>query len=240
VRSLAPLTLLLVATSAHAGERFTVLHVAELARLMATTPKPVLYDANVESTRTHVGVIPGAHLVPASGEVARILPEDRNVQLVFYCANKYCTASHQAAEQAIDAGYKKVAVMIDGIYGWRDAKQPLRQVQPLPAALAPAEVLALQKKNEAIVVDVREGEERHEIVDGARWMPMSEVEQATKWAAFVRGLPVDKTIVFYCAVGVRSKRVAELLRAEGLRSAYFQGPDQWKAAGLPLKPGPAR
>lgn len=239
MRTLFALSLLLACGSARADDRFATIHVADLVRLMAATPKPVIYDANVESTRTHVGIIPGAHLVPASGEVQKLLPPEKNAQLVFYCANKYCTASHQAAEKAIDAGYTKVAVLIDGIYGWRDAKQPLRKVHEQPPALQPAEALSLQKKG-ALIVDVREGEERHEIVEGARWMPMSSIEQPAKWAAFVKELPADKTIVFYCAVGVRSKRVAEMLREEGLASAYFQGPDQWKAAGLPLKPGPAR
>jgi len=35
-------------------------------------------------------------------------------------------ASHEAARRATDAGYTDVSVMADGIFGWKDAKQPLQ------------------------------------------------------------------------------------------------------------------
>jgi rhodanese-related sulfurtransferase len=241
VRALAVILALALWSAQAAAERFAILHVADLAaQLAAPGPHPVLYDANVESTRTHVGVIPSAHLLPVDGDVLRYLPGDKTRALVFYCANTYCTASHLAAERALDAGYAKVSVLVDGIYGWRDAKQPVKKIREAPVSMPPAEVLALQNKREAVVVDVREGEERHEIVDGALWIPMSQVNDPAKWAAFVRGLPRDKKVIFYCAMGVRSKRAAEMLREEGFATGYFEGPDQWRAAGLPVKPGPAR
>ncbi len=34
-------------------------------------------------------------------------------------------ASHEAARRAVDAGYKDVSVMADGIWGWREAGQPV-------------------------------------------------------------------------------------------------------------------
>jgi rhodanese-related sulfurtransferase len=207
---------------------------------MLGKPSVAVFDVNVESTRNHVGVVPGAQLLDDTDADLKRMPADKGTTLVFYCANTYCSASEDAAQRALSAGYAHVAVMVDGVYGWRKAGQPLRQIPPAPVALAPAEVLAMQRAHQALVVDVREGEERHEVIEGAAWMPMSDVKDGRKWAAFVRGLPRDKTIVLHCAVGVRSKRVAEMLRAEGLKSAYFAGPDQWRAAGLPVKPGPAR
>jgi rhodanese-related sulfurtransferase len=33
-------------------------------------------------------------------------------------------ASHEAARRAVEAGFTDVAVMADGIAGWRDADQP--------------------------------------------------------------------------------------------------------------------
>jgi rhodanese-related sulfurtransferase len=235
------LMLLIVPRLAAAADRFEVLHVGDLAqRLAAPGARISLWDANVESTRTHVGVIPGSHLLgPGEDPVAR-LPPDKAQPLVFYCANTYCTASHQAAERATDAGYTRVAVMVDGIYGWRDAKQPLRKLQAAPHKLTPGEVSALHKQHKAVIIDVREQEERHEIVPGAQWIPMSEVNDPAKWAAFVKRMPADQTVVFYCARGVRAKRAAELLREEGRASGFFESPDEWQAAGLPISPGPAR
>lgn len=34
-------------------------------------------------------------------------------------------ASHDAARRAVDAGYKDVSVMVDGIWGWRKAGEPV-------------------------------------------------------------------------------------------------------------------
>ncbi len=111
---------------------------------------------------------------------------------------------------------------------------------PPPArAIEPVEVAALQKKGAAVVVDVREADERREVVEGARWAATSRLETDEGWSAFVRELPRDKLVVFYCVAGVRSKQAAEHLRQAGRRAAWFDGPDQWRAAGLPLKAGPA-
>jgi rhodanese-related sulfurtransferase len=36
-------------------------------------------------------------------------------------------ASHEAARRAVEAGYTKVDVMVDGIMGWKAAGQPTEQ-----------------------------------------------------------------------------------------------------------------
>src|ERR1043166_976837 len=106
--------LLLLAAPTQAPQRFRSLHVADLVPLLAAGDSRVfLYDANVESTRLHVGIIPGARLLPTAHDydLAREMPRDKASRLVFYCANVYCTASHQAAERALRAGYTDVSVM---------------------------------------------------------------------------------------------------------------------------------
>lgn len=100
---------------------FGLIHVAELKKLMSdTTHKVALFDANGDSTRKKDGVIPGAVLLSSFNhyDIAKELPADKNTTLVFYCANTRCTASHTAAERAIEAGYTKVDVLTDGIQGW--------------------------------------------------------------------------------------------------------------------------
>lgn len=84
-------------------------------------------DANGETTRKKVGVIPGAVLLSdyetfASSE----LPADKQRPLVFYCANQQCGASHTAAKKALLAGYRDVRVLPAGIMGWRDAGKRLQ------------------------------------------------------------------------------------------------------------------
>jgi rhodanese-related sulfurtransferase len=76
-------------------------------------------DANGDGTRKKMGTLPGAVLLSDS-ETFNVseLPADKSKELVFYCANTHCGASHEAAEKALTAGYTKVKVMPEGIAGW--------------------------------------------------------------------------------------------------------------------------
>lgn len=86
-------------------------------------------DANGEGTRKKMGTLPGAVLLTDS-ETFKVseLPQDKSKQLVFYCANTQCGASHEAAEKAITAGYTNVKVMPDGIAGWVKAGKKTQQI----------------------------------------------------------------------------------------------------------------
>jgi rhodanese-related sulfurtransferase len=74
-------------------------------------------DANGASTRREMGVIPGAVLLTDADSIDK-LPGDKARNLVFYCTNTACGASHHAARKAITAGYTHVNVLPDGIAGW--------------------------------------------------------------------------------------------------------------------------
>jgi rhodanese-related sulfurtransferase len=87
--------------------------------------KAVPVDANGKETRTSQGVIPGAVLLTSSSQYAvSELPADKSSKLVFYCANQKCGASHAAAKRAMENGYTNVAVLPEGIAGWKQAGQP--------------------------------------------------------------------------------------------------------------------
>ena len=94
-----------------------------------TSGKATAVDANGEATRKHMGVVPGAVLLSDS-ETYQVseLPTDKSTPLVFYCANTACSASHQAAEKAVTAGYEHVEVMGDGIAGWVKAGKQTQQI----------------------------------------------------------------------------------------------------------------
>lgn len=103
--------------------------VTELASLQKGK-KATVVDANTKDTREKYGIIPGAVLLTSSSSFsAKELPSDKASKLVFYCANERCTASEAAAQRAIENGYTNVAVLPDGIEGWKRAGQPLGKPQ---------------------------------------------------------------------------------------------------------------
>lgn len=251
---------LIISSMLQASEDFISLHAADLDKKIKSAAKLVVYDANLDSTRKFVGIIKGAHLLSSASDydVQKELPPNKKTHLIFYCANNLCTASHTAAKRALAAGYKNVSVMIDGIYGWKKAGLPLAQWSPpndskvkelsTPSpsdqneirAFLPKEALDLVNKKDAFIVDVREEEERHQIIKDSLWFPMSKVKEENEWLAFRTQLPSRKTIIFHCAAGKRAKKVAALLSQEGVKTGFFEGPDQWEKAGLPLEKGPAK
>jgi len=101
------------------------LSVQELAKLQQAK-KATVYDANSQETRQEMGIIPGAKLLTSAVkyEPAKELPADKGSQVVFYCMNEMCGASHQAAKRATEAGWTNVAVLPAGIKGWKAAGQP--------------------------------------------------------------------------------------------------------------------
>ena len=120
----------------HGPEKFKVIHADDLANLITTSSSHLqVYDANFPDTRERLGVIDGAHLLSSydNYKVAKELPSDKNTQLVFYCYDKRCMASHFAARRAIAAGYKNVSVMSDGIVGWYMLHEPIHQVSEAEA-----------------------------------------------------------------------------------------------------------
>lgn len=74
--------------------------------------------------------LPGALWMSPSNVAFDRLPQDRDVPIVFYCYNRMCGASHQAATSTVERGWKNVARMPAGIVGWKAAGLP---VEP-PAA----------------------------------------------------------------------------------------------------------
>ena len=74
-------------------------------------------------------MVPGAVLLTDSESFALTeLPADKAKELVFYCANTHCGASHHAASKAITAGYTNVKVMPEGIAGWVKAGKKVQNI----------------------------------------------------------------------------------------------------------------
>ncbi|GGY93380.1 rhodanese-like domain-containing protein [Shewanella fodinae] len=70
------------------------------------------------------GYIPGAVFFNVR-DWKKLLPENKNATLVFYCVNRLCTSSVLAARAVMKLGYTDVRQMPDGIYGWRISGRPV-------------------------------------------------------------------------------------------------------------------
>ncbi|WP_028117725.1 rhodanese-like domain-containing protein [Ferrimonas senticii] len=80
-------------------------------------PDVLFYDVNTLELWSE-GFIPNAiHFFVEDWE--RLLPEDKNKLMIFYCANRLCNASELAAYAVMKKGYTNVRQMPDGIFGWR-------------------------------------------------------------------------------------------------------------------------
>lgn len=109
-----------------AADRVREISIDELAsRIASGACTPV--DANGDSLRKKVGVIPGAVLLTDYETYAAAeLPADKAKPLAFYCANEQCGAAQTAAEKAVLAGYSDVRVLPVGVLGWQKSGKTLQ------------------------------------------------------------------------------------------------------------------
>jgi rhodanese-related sulfurtransferase len=118
------------ASSSEAAPRWATVSVDQVAsRLDAHDATLHVYDANGRATYDEHHV-PSATWVHYDSVTADVLPADHASSLVFYCGSEECTASHVAADAAVELGYTDVAVMTAGIAGWVDAGKPVEAGAP--------------------------------------------------------------------------------------------------------------
>ncbi len=99
---------------------FPTITISDLKTAMASQ-KVVLLDAN-GSESWQKGHIPGAIDYSAKkSDLASVLPTDKDVLVVAYCANPQCPAYRAAAQAAKKLGYKNIKHLTAGIMGWKDA-----------------------------------------------------------------------------------------------------------------------
>ncbi len=90
----------------------------EQVRAIATgKTKGVIIDSR-SSYAFKQGHIPKAISLPVDDMTASRLPKDKGTLLVFYCGASACGLSAEAAQKAVQLGYKKVAVYKGGWQGW--------------------------------------------------------------------------------------------------------------------------
>ena len=88
----------------------------------------------------------------------------------------------------------------------------------------------------AVLIDVRSPDEwRSGVAGPAALLPLGDLQgQRRQWAPFLAEHK-DKTLILYCASGMRSGVAAGLLKKEGYRVANLGAFTRWGQAGLPVK-----
>lgn len=113
---------LFIAATAFAGE-YPDISISELKKAIAEKKVTVL-DVN-GSKSYEKGHIPGAIDFRAKkGEIASLLPQDKNALVVAYCGGPTCGAYAAAAKAAKELGYTNVKHLSAGISGWLQAGEP--------------------------------------------------------------------------------------------------------------------
>jgi rhodanese-related sulfurtransferase len=108
-----------------APKTFGQLAVDDVSALVAKGAASV-FDANSRDEWVRRRV-PGAKWVAFNALAERDLPASKDRLLVFYCYNKMCLASHEAARRALELGYTSVFIMPEGIEGWVKAGKPIEK-----------------------------------------------------------------------------------------------------------------
>lgn len=76
-----------------------------------------IFDVNTPEI-WHEGHLPSAVYFNVA-DWQSLLPEDKSATLVFYCTNRMCMASGEAAKMVRELGYTEVFTMPEGINGWK-------------------------------------------------------------------------------------------------------------------------
>lgn len=103
------------------------------------------------------------------------------------------------------------------------------------AATDPKTAYSMVQKNEAVIIDVREENElKAGMIKDAKWFPLSRVMNDKDWKEDFSKLTEGKKIFLHCRSGVRSEKVMNILKQNGIESENIGGYETLKHE-LPIR-----
>ena len=107
---------------------------------------------------------------------------------------------------------------------------------PAVPRVTPAEAAQRVADGKAVLIDVREPDEWTDgVAAPAELLALSDLTGPRQaWKSFLEKNR-DQELILYCRSGGRSGRAAQLLAAEGYRTANAGGFNDWAHAGLPTR-----
>lgn len=123
----------LFAVAAQAGE-YADVTISELKELIAAK-KVTVIDVNGTKSYENKGRVPTAiDYAKHKGNLAQVLPADKNALVVAYCGSPSCGAYKAAAKEAKELGYTNVKHLSAGISGWMAAGEKVEGGKPMAMA----------------------------------------------------------------------------------------------------------
>lgn len=105
--------------------RMDRISVEELAGMIDSGERPVIFDVRSSETRARDGIIPGA-VAAHPDEIEAVLRNyPRDVEVVIYCACPNEATAAVAAQHLKRAGYRKIRPLLGGIEAWAQAGRPV-------------------------------------------------------------------------------------------------------------------
>jgi rhodanese-related sulfurtransferase len=188
----------------------------------------LIVDSRPAARRYDTGHIPGAINIPDTQFdklAAKLLPADKNAEIIFYCQGPTCDLSAKSAFKAEKLGYTNIKVYEGGIPDW--------EARGEPASVSTDFILkAIKEKADIVLVDSRPA--RRVANEGT--IPGAINISDTSFDKEVGKLPQDKTkeIIFFCQgfacdLSDKSAKKAMALGYKKVRT-YAAGYPAWKAA----------
>lgn len=218
-------------------DKFPVVKFMTTEELSREYESSIIVDVRSKIEYDVIRINKAVHLPLATAMFIHSLDELRaktdSQPMVFYCNGHICAKSYEAAEQAMQAGFKNVFVYDAGVYEWVKAhpdKGTLMGKSPVPLdKLISRETLAkkqisydeFQKKAKnpkAVVIDMREPIQRKEIpaIPSLRNIPTDRLAELIK-----SGELKGKELLILDAVGKQTEWIQYYLEMYGYSDYLF-------------------
>lgn len=171
------------------------------------------------------------HIVPAINisnsqfdKMTNLLPQDKSIQLIFYCGGLKCPLSHKSAAKAEALGYTNAKVYAAGYPDWIKNDQ-------VPGISAAYVKSLIDKKSDAVIIDARPARKF-----GKGHVPTAINIPLRQFDAKKAELPADKgtQLIYYCGgykCPLSTKSAAKAIDLGYTKVRLFQGGyPAWKKA----------
>lgn len=209
----------------------TAISLSELEQLVEIGPahgKYRLFDTRPFSQyqEGHIRTAVSAPYADLAAAPEKYLPEEKDLQLIFYCDGSTCDLSASAATLATALGYSHMKVYPDGMPGWKKGN------------FCVATSLDHIRSGNIVLIDLRDPEKVSQgHIPRAVNIPISTLKDAEKEFPEYKGA----LIVFYGAKVADLRNAIETVKDWDYSnaSAFVGGVEEWQNQGYKLETGPA-